>query len=81
MTKEQIDADINESIQKLLDLDDSGNSFGALMVRLAKDRIENGRKAIANRENRSMNAQIEFFLRIAVDRYQSSLRQASRSAE
>ena len=51
MTKEQIDADINESIQKLLDLDDSGNSFGALMVRLAKDRIENGRKAIANREN------------------------------
>lgn len=38
-------------------------------------------KAIADRENRSMNAQIEFFLRIAVDRYQSSLRQASHSAE
>lgn len=38
-------------------------------------------KAIADRENRSMNAQIEFFLRIAVDRHKSSLRQASHSAE
>ena len=38
-------------------------------------------RAIAERENRSMNAQIEFFLRIAVDKYQSAVRQSSHSAE
>lgn len=38
-------------------------------------------KAIADRENRSMNAQIEFFLRIAVEKYQSSQHPASRVGE
>lgn len=49
-------------------------------IRIDKQLFEKLR-AIAERENRSMNAQIEFFLRIAVDKYQSSLRQASQSAE
>ena len=49
-------------------------------IRIDKQLFEKLR-AIAERENRSMNAQIEFFLRIAVDKYQSSLRQAPPSAE
>lgn len=38
-------------------------------------------RAIAERENRSMNAQIEFFLRLAVDKYQSSQHPASHDGE
>lgn len=38
-------------------------------------------KAIAERENRSMNSQIEFFLKLAVERYESAARQVSHSAE
>lgn len=38
-------------------------------------------KAIAERESRSMNSQIEFFLKLAVERYESAARQASHSAE
>ena len=38
-------------------------------------------KAIAQHENRSMNAQIEFFLRIAVVKYQSAARQSSNPAQ
>lgn len=49
-------------------------------IRIDKQLFEKLR-AIAERENRSMNAQIEFFLRLAVDKYQSSQHQESRVGE
>lgn len=50
MTREQIADDITESIGKLLLRDDSGDSFGAIMVRNAKAR-QGSPKAEASRQN------------------------------
>ena len=38
-------------------------------------------KKIAERENRSMNSQIEFFLKLGVARYEAAVGQAQRSDE
>lgn len=50
LTDEQIVADIEESMDALEDLDDSGESFGAKMVRWSMERAEEP-SAVASREN------------------------------
>ena len=50
MTPEEIAADIKESLVKLIQLDDSGDSFGAMMVKNAKLR-QGSPKSEASRQN------------------------------
>lgn len=50
MTPEEIAADIKESLVKLIQLDDSGDSFGAIMVKNAKLR-QGSPKSEASRQN------------------------------
>ena len=50
LTDEQIVADIEESMDALEDLNDSGDSFGAKMVRWSMERAEEP-SAVASREN------------------------------
>lgn len=50
LTDEQIVADIEESMDALEELDDSGDSFGAKMVRWSMERAEEP-SAVASREN------------------------------
>lgn len=50
LSAEQKAADIDESMDALEDLDDSGNSFGAKMVRWSMERADEP-SAIASREN------------------------------
>ena len=50
MTPEEIAADIKESLVKLIQLDDSGDSFGAMMVKNAKLR-QGSPKSEASRHN------------------------------
>lgn len=50
MTPEEIAADIKESLVKLIQLDDSGDSFGAVMVKNAKLR-QGSPKSEASRQN------------------------------
>ena len=50
LTAEQVIADIDESMDALETLDDTGTSFGSKMVRMARER-ENSRFTMAAREN------------------------------
>lgn len=50
MTRREVSEDVRASIKALSSLDDSGNSFGSLMVRKANERMSS-KSACASREN------------------------------